>query len=257
MRRYLWLVAVVIASAIVAAGVTFAVARLTEKPVESALERSYRAGVDALSRSDYSHALQQFESVAAQDPNYLSVQSLLAKARAGLGSSAATASAASTAPPAGSEGASISPSPTPDSSSPATPAVPAFTRPADLAMLLPPSVSGFGAPRVDNSPDAVSATYLPTGKGVVTQLTVNIRDRKTPEAAQAFVDATVKPIYSVAGQATALPGGVQAYFGTTSRRYASIAWVRGTLAYQVMVRVSDSRPEAQMTFVTGIARQTT
>jgi hypothetical protein len=241
MRRYLWLIGILLASAVIAGAVTVAVARLSEKPAESAVQRSYRAGLDALSRNDFAHAVEQFEAVQATDPSYLSVQSLLARARAGLAAAAAVST--TTAPaPASTAASTASVSTT-------------FTRPPDLASLLPPSLAGFGQPQVDDSADLVSGVYIGTSGAVIRTLTISIADRKTPEAATGYVDNAIKPVYSRDAQPVVLASGVQGYFGTSGRLWATLAWVKGTVAYWMIAEVGDGRPAEQLQALTGIARQ--
>lgn len=246
MRRYGWLLIIAIVSALIAGTVTFAVAQVTERPSDTAIERAYRAGVEALARKDYTHATEQFGIVASLDPGYKDVQSLMAQSRTGGGDSAQpspTPPAPAPSPPSGGGSAPATPSPPPSGDPMMN--EPGFVRPADLASLLPKALPGYNPPKVESSADLVTGIYLPAQRGAIHQVTITIADRKTPVEAVGFVNRTIKPVYGHDAAEIIVNGKLRAYFGTSGGLYATVSWAKGTLGYQVLVDIESGTPRAQ------------
>lgn len=264
MKRHLWILAVALAAALVAGGVTFGVSRLVRPSTDTAVERAYRAGVDALSRNDYARAYEQLSVVASASPDYKDINALLAQASAGLTASGdSTGTDGSTSPGDG----SLTTTSTGDGgqSTGGTGGTgtatgggvndPGYKRPADLKTVLPSSLPGYNPPLMEAAGDLATAVYLPAQKGSIHQVTITVADRKSSNNAVAFLTKTIKVVYSKDPAVIALSQGMTAYFGTSQSLYATVGWTRGPLAYQVLVEIETGQPRDQKKAATDVAKQ--
>lgn len=258
MRRYLWIVAVAVVSAVIAGAITFAYVQLTPHSEESPVARAYRAGVDALARSDYAHAREQLALVARFDPGYRDVQALLARAVAGSQSGVPTG--AVTPPPGATIPSGVGTGVA--TSTPATPAtwsalanLPGFARPADLSSLLPAALAGYGPPQVENSRDLAQAIFSPSSTSTIRTVTISVVDRKSPAAALSFVVDTVEKSYPVDPSEILLAPDVRAYFGTSGANFATVTWTKGAVGYQILVQTTGGNPRALRGDLRQIAKQ--
>jgi hypothetical protein len=264
MKKHLWLVAVALAAALVAGGVTFGVSRLARPATDSAVERAYRAGVDALSRNDYARAYEQFSQVASTSPDYKDIRALLAQASAGLTpSNGSTETGGSTSPGDGSMattagGGGQTTGGTGGGGGTATGGgvnEPGYKRPADLKSVLPLSLPGYNPPLIEAAGDLASAIYIPTQRGSIHQVTITVADRKSSAKAAEFLTKTIKAVYSKDPSTVTLLRGLTAYFGTSQSLYATVGWTRGSLAYQVLVDIDTGQPRDQKKAATDVAKQ--
>lgn len=244
MRRYWWLVAVAVAAALLAGGVTYGVSQWGKATSDSELERAYRAGVDALARGDYQRAGEQLGRAAAIDPTYRDVAKLLADAQAAGSPGPQTTPRDSTPDATGSTPATKPAGSSGSSSKPPTvkPGQPGFKRPADLSTLVPNPLPGYNPPQIDKAKDLVTAVYVPLRTGNLRQVQITITDRKTSAKAVGFVNTTLRGVYSRDAATVSVGSGITAYFGTSQRLYATVGWSKGTLAFQVLGEVDQGEP---------------
>jgi hypothetical protein len=264
MKKHLWLVAIALAAALVAGGVTFGVSRLARPGQDTEVERAYRAGVDALSRNDYPRAYEQFSDVASSSPNYKDINALLAQASAGLAASGdSTGTGGSTSPADGALDTTSTPGGSQGTGGTGGTGVatgggvndPGYKRPADLKSVLPLTLPGYNPPLMEAAGDLATAVYLPAQKGAVRQVTITVADRKSASGAAGFLTKTIKAVYSKDPAVVTLSQGMTAYFGTSQSLYATVGWTRGPLAYQVLVDVETGQPRDQKKVATDVAKQ--
>jgi hypothetical protein len=234
MRRYLLPAAVLLAAALLAAGLTFGVSRLNGPPLRAAVGARLGSGV---SSSGGDAGADTSKSAVGQG------SSTGAGAGAAIGTQAGGGTASNGSPGAPPRGGAPGSKPAP------------FRRPVDLSTLLPISLAGYRPPQIENRPADASGIYLPKSKGAIRQITIEVFDLGSGAKAQSFVDKTIKRVYAEGSKSVVLSDGRAAYFGTQSGLYAVLSWVKGTLAYEITIEIESGRPTNDLQQAISIAEQ--
>lgn len=237
MRRYLWFLAVILAVAAVAAGATLGVARLAAKPTPAAQGASASADAPLIGTTAPGADAQ---SLGSSQPVAVGLVGS-ARGPATRDLSAGSRQAGTSTDPSrnGRAGRKMLP----------------FVRPADLSTLLPKKLAGYRPPQIEKGQADVSAIYLPGTKGPVRQVTIEIFDLGSSAKAQGFLDKSIKGVYASSARNVSLGAAGMGYFGTSGRLYAVLSWVKGTLAYQVLIEVESGAPADEVPLARSIAQQ--
>lgn len=183
---------------------------------------------EALRAGDTTAAVAVLEEAARLDPDNTAVKKALDEAR--------KASDAAKEP--------VAPSPDPEAPDDTLkPDDPGFlTEIDDLVSLLPPEVPGFflGAAS-DSVADATVSGTPNTGSGTASRALWTVHDRKNARDAAAFLGAVSRSLYPEDG-AEIVVDGTKAYFGTDGERFATVAYVRGRYAFEVVLTSISGDP---------------
>jgi hypothetical protein len=124
----------------------------------------------------------------------------------------------------------------------------------DLDSLLPQVISGWqrGSAEVIESDATVS--FTPVSSGEISRALYAVHDRQSPEGALEFIEKTSKVAYPEAG-AQVRVGSVDGYFGTDGNRLATVAFVRGRFAFEILVTMPGGNPASQRDAAIALARE--
>lgn len=115
---------------------------------------------------------------------------------------------------------------------------------ADLALLLPRSAQGWLLGVPESSATDIALPADPQSPGPATRVVFSVHDLGDSKAARAFIENTSKGVYGRDAEQVTVQG-VPAYFGTDGSRFASVAYVRGRYAFEViMTSTSGVAPSA-------------
>jgi hypothetical protein len=88
----------------------------------------------------------------------------------------------------------------------------------------------------------VSVSARPAKSGVaMANVTWSVHDRKTAASAKSFITKTSKSAYSHNG-ASVTVGGTTGYFGTDGTKFATVSFVRGRYAYEIIATAPGNSP---------------
>jgi hypothetical protein len=136
--------------------------------------------------------------------------------------------------------ASTAPSSTPD----AAPTDETLSRPvADVASLLPASITGYTTTKVEKNPDGAIVAFQPTYDGPygkVTLVVLSVLDKGSEAQARAYVEQLSRAYASNA--ATVTVGTRQGRFGTDGSHLAAVAFSRGRYAFEAVATASRPDP---------------
>jgi hypothetical protein len=110
---------------------------------------------------------------------------------------------------------------------------------ADLAKLLPASVTGYDKGSVLRDSEDAELSFDPTSKAPagVTRALFSVHDRGSVSAASAFVSQTIPNAYSREGATVTIHDVNNGYFGGNGQNVFTVAFSRGRFAFEVNVTV--------------------
>ncbi len=119
---------------------------------------------------------------------------------------------------------------------------PAFFKPIrNLSSVLPTAFPEFDLGQVVKIGADASVAGPAAHGGVIKNISWSVHDRKTPAGAKSFVSKTSKVLFS-RNAATVTLRGLSAYFGTDGTKFATISFVRGRFAFEVLATVQGAAP---------------
>jgi hypothetical protein len=189
------------------------------------LEALRRQALEALKKGDTKAAKQLFEQIKAADPAFLDVNTQLDRIAAGQTASPGSTNGSSNPPPA--------------------PKI-------DLAALLPAALTGFSAGAIEQGTGYAGRNYRPKTPDRMQSLLVTVHSSGSAAAAEQFVIRVDKAGFPKNGQDTTVNGYV-AYFGTDGATYATLAWAKGTITYELQAHAVGGNPAGLEPDLTAIA----
>jgi len=200
----------------------------------------YNQALEAQASGETTRAAELAQAALVADPSNAAAQGLLDSLNASSGPGAGTEPSEPSAPSTGTAPGSVSDA--------------AFLKKYDdLASLMPTRPIGFSFDRpVQLGSDmTVSGAVVPREPGI-TKVTWTVHDMKSPSGAASFVTKTSKQLFSK-NVASVTIHGVRAHFGTDGTRFATVAFVRGRYAFEVLVSVEGMSPKAAKAIATKAA----
>ncbi|MBU4557233.1 MAG: tetratricopeptide repeat protein [Actinobacteria bacterium] len=232
-RRSYWLrfgLFVLFLAMVVSVGVALRPDRRPESPNAASLSMvAYDRAVKSQASGETTEAIRLLEEALTRDPANQLALTALADIKAKQTRDAESGNPVSPAPDV-----------------PVSPELPSdeqYTRPVDdLATFLPRAVEGYdlGTPVTDGSDAIVAGT--PEGSGSIeSNVLWAVHDLQDPSGAPAFLDRTSKALYPK-DSAQVTVGSTTAYFGTDGTRFASVSWVRGRFAFELVMSSGGVSP---------------
>lgn len=255
LRHKLWVaVSAAVIVLLIAAGIWFVRSSGTGDNKERGL---YRAGARALNQRDYPRAIQRFEELQALNPSYGGLEAKLKQARLGdaltpsnldyYRKKAARSSSPATTSPS-SPGSSTRPGSQGGNSTSGQPTE------IELLAMIPASVAGFEVANTELMDGTALRTFTPLTRGKIEGLAISAHGRATDALAQQFVETVDMRAFAHDAQTVVL-GSLTAYFGTDGQVYATLAWSKGKVAFEVQMMSSRRLPKELMTDLVAVARQ--
>lgn len=194
---------------------------ITLSPAQQS-QQAYLDGEKALSQNQTGTAIALFGKAVKLDPTNAAAQQALQDAQS---------------PPPGSSSESTGSS-KPTST---TPGSDPWLKRVALSHLLPSTFSDYSVGRVEKGSafdaNVSGSASKPTAK--VTSIVWAVHDLETAKLARGFVTSVSKSLYTK-DPATVTVNGVPGYFATDGARFATVAYVRGRYAFEVIITaVSD------------------
>ncbi len=127
---------------------------------------------------------------------------------------------------------------------------------SDMRKLLPKTIVGYELSLATAlGPDAtVSADPTEDGpSGTVIRALYSVHDAETEKAAQAYVTTVARTAFPQNGSDVTVDGA-EGYFGTDGTRFASVSYVRGRFAFQVILTTDQGTPGSLFDFAVDAAR---
>jgi hypothetical protein len=175
------------------------------------LEKIRKQALDALKNGDTAGAKKLFEEIKAADPAFLDVNTQLDRINEQQGAA-------------------------PGSPPPVTP-----PPPVDLASLLTGSLTGYTAGKLDTGEVFASRVYQPKTRERMQSFLATVHEAGTLAGAEQFVARVDKAGFPQDAKDTAV-NGYAAYFGTDGKTYATLAWAKGSIAYELQAHTSTADP---------------
>lgn len=178
------------------------------------LEKLRADALAALKRGDTATAKKLFEEIKRVDPVFQDVNTQLGRLNDG----------------------------TTNPASPANPVNPATPPPAiNLPALLPSVLAGYKSSQIDSGESFASRNYRPDSQARMQSLLVTVHSTGAQAAAEQFIIRVDQVAFSKNGKNTTV-NGYSAYFGTDGITYATLAWAKGTIVYELQAHSSTGNP---------------
>lgn len=192
------------------------------------LEKLRAQALEKLKKGDTADAKKLFQEIKAVDPVFLDVNTQLDRI-----------DEAQNAGTPGSPG------------SPGTPGIPPAA-PIDLAALLQIKLDGFTAGTIDKGTGFAGRSYQPHTQERMQSLLVTVHDAGTLSGAEQFIARVDKAGFTQNAKITTV-NGYAAYFGTDGATYATLAWAKGPVAFEMQAHATSGNPAELETDLMGIA----
>jgi hypothetical protein len=112
----------------------------------------------------------------------------------------------------------------------------------DLLSLLPSSLSGYTAGPAEKFDSSAQRSYTPKSEARVKALLVVVHQTAGQSASEQFVANVDKAGFPEDGRVTTV-NGYAAYFGTDGTTYATLAWAKVNVVFEVQMHSSTGKPE--------------
>lgn len=188
------------------------------------LEKLREQALEALKKGDTAGAKKLFQEIKAEDPVFLDVNTQLDRID----------EAQNTGTPG----------------TPGTPGVPAPD--IDLVSLLPASLSGFSAGKIDQGEGYAGRSYRPDDTERMQSFLATVHNGGTLSGAEQFINRVDKVGFPQDARNTTV-NGYAAYFGTDGVTYATLAWAKGVIVYELQAHASAGNPADLEADLRGIA----
>lgn len=191
------------------------------------LEALYRQAREALKKGDLAQAKKLFEEIKRVDPEFKDIQTQLSQ----------IASQEAGTSPGGTPGGG-----TPDS----TPT------PIDPGALLPAALTGYSTGKVEKGADYAKCSYLPADTTRVQSLLITVHVLANFPEAQGFIDRVDKVAFPLDAENTTV-NGYAAYFGTDGSTYATLAWAKDRIVFELTMHSATGNPAELFPDITTLA----
>jgi hypothetical protein len=211
------------------------------------LEAMYEDAVLALKKGDLAKAKQIFENIKRADPKFKDINTQIGRIDEASGTVAWPGSSGpSTAP--GTPGSPGSPGSPGTPSSPETPGSPGTDTPVtppppdfDLASLLPDSIPDYKAGSISKNGADALRPYYPKYTAKILALLVSVHLVASQSEAENFINRVNRVVFSKDAQ-NVTTNGYAAYFGTDGTTYATLAWAKGRVVYELQMHSATGTP---------------
>lgn len=130
----------------------------------------------------------------------------------------------------------------PSPSSPGAPPNPAEPVPViDLPSMLPASLNGYKTGELDAGAAYASRNYRPDSQGKMQSLLATVHSAGTQTGAEQFIIRVDQAGFPKNAKNITV-NGYAAYFGTNGTTYATLAWAKGTIVYELQAHSSAGNP---------------
>ncbi len=203
------------------------------------LEAMYEEAALALRKGDLAKAKQIFDSIKRADPRFKDINTQIGRIDETNGAVAWPGS--STAGPPSSPDSPSNPSP--PGASPTDPGSTVPPPPADfdLASLLPSSIPDYTAGSVSKDGGDALRPYYPKNTANVLALLVSVHLLASQSEAENFINRVNRVVFSKDAQNVTV-NGYAAYFGTDGTTYATLAWAKGRVVYELQMHSATGTP---------------
>lgn len=180
------------------------------------LEKLRARALAALKKGDIAGAKKIFEEIKAVDPAFLDVNTQLDR----------IAEAENAAGPG----------------SPGTPGSPVVPPPVvNLESLLQVNLAGFTGSAIEKGEGFASRNYRPASQERMQSLLATVHNGGSLSGAEAFIARVDKAGFTENAKITTV-NGYAAYFGTDGKTYATLAWAKGSTAYELQAHATSGNP---------------
>lgn len=177
------------------------------------LEKLRAEAMAALKKGDTATAKKLFQEIKRIDPTFADVNTQLDRIDAIIGSPV----------------------------SPGTPATPANPPAVDLKTLLPASLGGFKTGEIDAGEGYASRNYRPDSQATMQSLQATVHAAGTQNGAEQFITRVDRAVFTKNAKETTV-NGYSAYFGTDGVTYATLAWAKGAIVYELQAHSTAGNP---------------
>lgn len=186
------------------------------------LEALYKKAKKALKDNKLDEAAKIFQEIKAEDAGFLDINTELAR----IDEAQSSGGAGGTTPgdPGNNGNGGTNPPP-----------------PVDLAKLLPDNLEGYTASTIDQGADFADRGYTPKSQKKVLALLVTVHKTSGQSASEQFVANVDKVGFPNDGRVTTV-NGYAAYFGTDGRTYATLAWAKVNIVYEMQFHSATGNP---------------
>lgn len=204
------------------------------------LEAMYEEAVLALRKGELARAKQIFENIKRADPKFKDINTQTGRIDEANGIVAWPGS--STAGPPSSPDSPINPSP-PAGTPPNSPDSPVPPPPSDfdLASLLPDSIPDYKAGSISKSGTDAIRPYYPKDTSKILALLVSVHLLANQSDAENFINRVNRVVFAKDAQNVTV-NGYAAYFGTDGTTYATLAWAKGRVVYELQMHSATGTP---------------
>jgi hypothetical protein len=187
------------------------------------LEKLRAQALAALKNGDTATAKKLFEEIKRIDPTFADVNTQLDRINNNAGVPANPAN-------------------------PNAPAVPAI----DLTTLLPASIDGYKSGEIDAGAGYATRNYRPSNQETVQSLQATVHALADQASAEQFITRVDRAGFAKNATETAI-NGYAAYFGTDGATYATLAWAKGAIVYEIQAHSSKGDPAGLEAEITALA----
>lgn len=217
------------------------------------LEALYRKAREALKNGDLAQAKKLFEEIKRVDPEFRDIQTQLSQIASQEGGTSSGGTAGGGTPGGSSPGGGAPGGGSPGGGERGGGSPGDGTSPSiDPVSLLPASLAGYSTGTVESGADYAKCSYLPSDTTRVQSLLITVRVLASFTEAQGFVDRVDRVAFPLDAQDTTV-NGYAAYFGTDGRTYATLAWAKDRVVYELTMHSATGNPAELFSDITTLA----